>query len=149
MHYEDLITDLPGAKRELILFVLILGTITALNVGFLFVRQQPLIAHRQYDYKTPFTFQNIIHDGRTRFKACFHKNIQGGFYLCFLFPPPKGNRLHEGFFSADSFETTFIDSEYMKKYISHFKDVKWEQGKDLRGFNVKKHHKMYEVTPVF
>jgi len=149
MHYEDLITDVPGAKRELIVFVLIVSALTMLNVVFLFYRQQPVIAHRLYDYRSPFTFQNILHDGDTRFKACFHKNIQGGFYLCFLFPPPKGNHLREGFMSARSFESTFVDAEYMHKYVEKFKDQKWKQGRDLRGFQVKRIRGMFQVTPVF
>jgi len=149
MHYEDLITDVPGARRELVIFVLIVSLLTALNVAFMFVRQQPIIAARLYDYQTPFTFQNILHDGDTRFKACFHKEVRGGFYLCFLFPPPKRNQLREGFMSAASFERVFVDPEYMHKYVGKFKDSKWKQGKDLKGFEVKKIKDIYQVTPIF
>ncbi|MDT8448111.1 MAG: hypothetical protein RRB13_14560 [bacterium] len=149
MHYEDLISDAPGARRELVWFVLVLGALTALNVGALFYRQQPLIEHRQYDFASPFEFKQILHNGDMRFKACFHKNVQGGFYLCFLFPPPKRLALHEGFFDTDAFERVFIDSEYMRKYINKFKEKKWDTGHHIAGFQIQRLKDSYKVTPTF
>lgn len=149
MHYEDLITDAPGAKRELFLFVLVLGMLTFINLSMLFIRQMPIIEARQYDYRSPFTFQQILDNKQMRFKACFHKDIRGGFYLCFLFPPPKSNLLAEGFLSIQSFEQSFVDPGYLKAYVAKFKETKWQSGKDLTGFEIKKIKEIYQVTPVY
>ncbi|OGG96854.1 MAG: hypothetical protein A2508_00255 [Candidatus Lambdaproteobacteria bacterium RIFOXYD12_FULL_49_8] len=145
MHYEDLITDLPGAKRELVLFSLVLFMLTTVNAGMLFVRGYPLIQHRQYDFETTFEFREIMHDGDLRFKACFHKSVAGGFYLCFLFPPPKSMALREGRYSPEHFERIFVDTEYTKKYVDQFR----ERRVDLSGFDVVKTKDSYRVTPIF
>ena len=149
MHYEDLITDVPGAKRELVWFVLILFALTSINVAMLFSRQQPLIDHRKYDYQSSFMFKRIMHDGESRFKACFHKSVAGGFYLCFLFVPPKPSALREGRYSPERFERMFVDADYIKKYVDQFRDKRWEQGKNLRAFDIAKVKDSYKVTPVF
>lgn len=149
MHYEDLITDVPGARRELFWFLLVLSTLTAINLAMLFIRQQPIIEHRQYDFASPFEFRQILHDGESRFKACFHKNVQGGFYLCFLFPPPKRHALKEGFISADRFEASFVDADYMRQYVAKFRQKQWDTGHRISGFQVERLKDAYKVTPTF
>ena len=149
MHYEDLITDVPGARRELVWFALVLFSLTAINVSMLFVRGQPLIQHRQYDFQSPFLFTEIMHDGELRFKACFHKSVSGGFYLCFLFAPPKEAMLKEGRYTPDRFESIFADQTYIKQYINKFREKRWDKGKDLQGFEVTKLRNAFRITPVF
>ncbi len=138
-------------KWELTKFLLVLGLLTSIAVGNIFVRQLPLIKLRTYDFQSPFVFRNIWHQGEMAFKACFQQKLMGyyGYYVCHKFPPSKKPMLQDGEYSAEEFQTLFIDPAYVVQFVDKFKAKEAETQEGFLGFRIEHTREDLKVTPLF
>ena len=138
-------------KWELTKFLLVLGLLTSIALGNIFVRQMPIIKLRTYDFHSPFVFRNIWHDGGMSFKACFQQKLMGyyGYYVCHKFPPSKNRLLQDGDYSAAEFKTLFIDPAYVIQFIEKFEAKQAETHEDFYGFRIAHTREDLTVTPLF
>ena len=136
-------------KVEFAKFLFVVSLITSLAVGNLFYRQIPLIEMREYDFYSPFVFRMIPHEGEMTFKACFRKELFGGYYVCHKFPPSKVRYLKDGSYSPEQFSRLFIDQDYLGKFIAKFDERQVKIRRNFFGFRIDQTRRDLVVTPLY
>lgn len=136
-------------RWELFKFVTVMALITSIALGNMFYRQQPLIKIREYDFQSTFVFRNIYHEGELTFKACFKKELYGGYYVCFKFPPSKRKLIESGDFTPEDFAEMFVDPVYMDKFLARFYETQGKIGHEFLGFRINYTRRDLSVSPVY